>query len=180
MDKKQTKIYLISGKARHGKDTTALIIDEFFENKGLKVINLQLGSYIKEYAKKISDWDGSEETKPRELLQNLGTTVIRGNIDKYFFIKRMIEDLKVYNYFFDVVTISDVRLKDEIEMIKKEFNDAVSIHIVRPNFDNGLTLKQKNHPTEIDLDDYKNFDYTFINDGTISDLKQKITSSLGD
>ena len=60
------KIYVISGKARHGKDTVALDIKEVYEKKGLKVINLAYGSYIKEYAKRISNWDGSEETKPRE------------------------------------------------------------------------------------------------------------------
>ena len=71
------KIFVISGKARHGKDTVALDIKEIYEKKGLRVINLAYGSYIKEYAKKISDWDGKEESKPRELLQELGTDVIR-------------------------------------------------------------------------------------------------------
>ena len=45
-----------------------------------KMISLQYGSYIKEYAKKISNWDGNEETKPRELLQQLGTNIIRKNM----------------------------------------------------------------------------------------------------
>ena len=79
------KIYVISGKARHGKDTVALDIKEIYEDKGLKVINLAYGSYIKEYAKKISNWNGSEESKPRELLQELGTDVIRKKIDNDFF-----------------------------------------------------------------------------------------------
>ena len=35
-----------------------------------------------------------EETKPRTLLQQLGTDIIRNNIDNYFFIKRIIEDIK--------------------------------------------------------------------------------------
>ena len=69
------KVYVISGKARHGKDTVALDIKEIYENKRLKVINLAYGSYIKEYAKRISNWDGAEETKPRELLQELGTDI---------------------------------------------------------------------------------------------------------
>ena len=54
------KVYVISGKARHGKDTVALDIKEIYENKRLKVINLAYGSYIKEYAKRISNWDGAE------------------------------------------------------------------------------------------------------------------------
>ena len=98
------KIYVICGKARHGKDTTALAIKKAYSDK--KVINLSYGSYIKEFAKNISDWDGSEETKPRELLQHLGTEVIRNNIDKDFFIKRLCNDIRVYSYYFDVITIS--------------------------------------------------------------------------
>lgn len=86
MELKETpaSTYIICGKARHGKDTIAEIIKEYYEQKNKKLINLQYSSYIKEYAKKISNWDGSEETKPRELLQQLGTNVIRQKIDPLF------------------------------------------------------------------------------------------------
>ena len=46
-------IYIVCGKARHGKDTVAGMIREICEEKGLKTINLQYSSYIKEYAKKF-------------------------------------------------------------------------------------------------------------------------------
>ena len=45
---------------------------------------------------------------------------------------------------------------------------------MRPNFDNGLTSDEKNHSTEVDLDDYNSFDYEIINDGSIEDLNKKI------
>ena len=62
MEKKNTKIFIIYGKARHGKDTVAGIIEEYYKNE--KVINLQISSSLKEYAKKISGWDGMDnETK---------------------------------------------------------------------------------------------------------------------
>ena len=47
------------------------------EEKGKKVIFSRAGKYIKFYAMEITGWDGSEESKPRELLQTLGTDVIR-------------------------------------------------------------------------------------------------------
>ena len=75
---------MISGKARHGKDTVAGLIEKIYKEKNKSIINLQYSSYIKEYAKKISGWDGSEETKPRTLLQELGTDVIRNKIDSLF------------------------------------------------------------------------------------------------
>lgn len=171
MENKNPKIIIISGKARAGKDTTASFLKEIYNEK---MISLQYGSYIKEYVKKISNWDGNEETKPRELLQQLGTNIIRKEIDEKFFIKKMIDDIKVYSYFFDIIVISDARFKIEIDDIRDNFSNVISINIERPNFDNGLTEEQKNHPSEIDLDDYNKFDYKLINDGNLENLKEKI------
>ena len=180
MEKKLKKVIVLSGKARSGKDTTSLMLNEILEAKGLKVMNLQFSSYIKEYAKKITDWDGSDETKPRQLLQELGTSVIRKNIDELFFVKRIIGDIKVYSYYFDIIVISDCRVKVEIDELRKEFNNICAVRVTRPNFDNGLTEEQKMHFTEIDLDDYDKFDYEIINDGTLDDLKVKVEKFIGD
>lgn len=73
----EAKIIILSGKARSGKDTSMEIIKKKYESLGKKVICLFYASYIKEYAKRISDWDGNDETKPRTLLQVLGTDIIR-------------------------------------------------------------------------------------------------------
>ena len=43
------KIYLISGKARHGKDTFSSYLKEAYEENGKKVIVTQLSKYIKYY-----------------------------------------------------------------------------------------------------------------------------------
>ena len=168
------RIFIISGKARCGKDTTAKYIDEYFINKDKKVINLQYSFYLKEYAKRITGWDGSDETKPRELLQYLGTDYIRKEIDNLFFVKRMIEDIKVYSKYFDIITISDARFVEEIDELKKVFNDVYAIKVVRPNFDNGLSEKEQKHATEIALDNYDKIDQVLLNDGTLEDLKNKI------
>ncbi len=167
------KIFIICGKARHGKDTFCSLIRKYYKDQNINSINLQFSSYIKEYAKRIANWDGDETDKPRELLQHLGTEIIRKKIDPLFFVKRIIGDIKVYSNYFDIITISDARTKVEIEEIKKAFNDVCTIRVVRPNFDNGLTEAQKAHFTEVDLDDYNNIDYTVINDGTIENLEDK-------
>lgn len=171
---KKSKIIVFCGKARAGKDTSASFLKEELEKENKKVLNLQYSSYIKEYAKKISNWDGSEETKPRELLQKLGTDIIRKEIDEYFFVKKMVDDIKVYSYFFDVITISDARFKIEVDSLKENFESVIAVHIVRPNFDNGLTEEQKKHRSEIDLDDYNKYDYEIINDQGIDELNDKI------
>lgn len=177
---REPKIFIICGKARHGKDTTALILKKIYEEKQQKVLNISYGSAIKEYAKKVSDWDGSEETKPRTLLQQLGTDVIRKQISQMFFVDRLMNDIKVYSYYFDILTISDARFKVEVDTPKDLFPNVVAIKVVRPNFDNGLSLEQQNHPSEIDLDDYNRYDYTIINDGTIEDLEEKLRKLVGE
>lgn len=167
------KVFVVCGKARSGKDIFSNVIRDYYKVKGTNSINLQFSSYIKEYAKKISNWDGADASKPRELLQELGTEVIRNKIDPLFFVKRIIDDVKVYSNYFDVITISDARTKVEVDNIKNTFDNVCVIRIVRPNFDNGLTKKQQQHFTEVDLDDYKNFDYTIINDGNIEKLEKE-------
>lgn len=167
----EAKIILIGGKARSGKDTIMSYLKSKYELDNKKVINLQISSYIKEYAKKISNWDGSDETKPRELLQELGTDIIRKNIDNLFFINRIIEDIKVYSYFFDVIIISDIRFPIEIDSIKSKYSNTISIGVKRPNI-NILTSNEESHITETSLDNYNNFDYTILNDKDLSELEK--------
>ena len=177
-NKKDLKIFVITGKARHGKDTTADIIRDYYENKNMKTINNPYAYYMKDYAKRITGWDGSDNNKPREFLQQFGTNLVRNKIDNEFFINRMVEDLKVFSYFYDVVTISDGRFPIEVDTIRNNFKNVTVIKVVRPNFDNGLTEEQKNHPTEIALDDYKNYDYIIENDKEEKELKEKIIKIL--
>ncbi|MDD2435455.1 MAG: hypothetical protein PHO63_04290 [Bacilli bacterium] len=175
---KEPVIYIICGKARSGKDTISQIIRDYYEKNDKKVLNLQYSSYIKEYAKKISDWDGSDETKPRQLLQQLGTEIIRFKIDMLFFVKRICSDIQVYSYFFDCLTISDARTKTEVDVPKENFDNVIAIHVERPNFDNGLSEEQKNHFTEVELDDYNKYDYRIINDGDLDKLKESVEGIL--
>ena len=169
------RIYVISGKARHGKDTVALDIKEIYGENGLKVIKLAYGSYIKEYAKRISNWNGDEETKPRELLQELGTDIIRKKIDNDFFVRRICEDIEVYSYYFDIIIISDARFPNEMDWPKKKFDNVVNIRVIRDDYDSVLSEKEQKHLTETALDEYNSYDYVIHNDGTLEDLKKKVS-----
>lgn len=172
IEQRNPKIFVVGGKAKHGKDTFSAFLKETYESHGKKVIVTQLSKYIKYYAREMTGWDLSEETKPREFLQQLGTTVIRQKLKKDdLFIKRMIDDIEIFSYFYDAIIISDVRLKKEINDLKAVYPKIISIHIDRPNFDNGLTEEQKKHPTEIDLDDFNEFDIEVVNT-TLDELKE--------
>lgn len=177
---KEPYIFLIAGKARHGKDTIAAIIREYYLRNEFRVDVLQFSYYLKDYVKRLSTWDGSDDTKAeyRGFMQELGTDIIRKEIDSKFFINRMIEDIKVYSYYCDVLTISDVRFPDEIDDIKKSFPNVISICVNRPNFDSPLKASEQKHITETALDNYNNFDYKITNDGTIDELKDKVVDII--
>lgn len=158
------KTYLICGKARHGKDTLALYMKKYYEELGKKVTIIQIAAPLKQLIKNHFDWDGNEETKPRELMQVLGTEIIRIKLKKEdYFIKRTVEDIEILSNFFDVIIISDGRLPFEIDYIKRYLNDSVSININRPSLKNELNINEQNHITEIALDDYDNYDYKVVN-----------------
>ena len=171
---KKPTIYLISGHARHGKDTTAGFLKEFYEKDGKKVIYSRAGKYIKFYAMEMTDWDGSEETKPRELLQTLGTEVIRQKLNKSeMFIQRQLDDIEIYSYFYDAIIVPDIRLPREVDSVKEKFDNVVTIKVQRINFDTDLTSSEQKHITETAMDNYEGFDYIIIND-TLDKLKKDI------
>lgn len=172
--KRDIKIYIISGKACSGKNVVATMIKDILKDK--KVINLAFASYLKIYAKNIINWDGNEDNKPREFLQQLGVELIKNNIDNKLLINRIIEDIKVYSYFFDVITISDARFIDEIESIKNTFDDVKVIHVIGK--DNNLTDEEKNHISEMALDNYHQYDYEIRNDSNLEELYKNITKIM--
>lgn len=157
------KIYLVAGKSGSGKGEVAEIIKEYYLSQNKKAIITEFSKYLKMYAKEVIGWDG-ENPKPRQFLQDLGVT-IRENMDMpLFFINRMMEDIKIYTLYFDVVIISDVRLPEEIEEFKKKYQNVYSIYVVNQFAQSTLSLEQQMHPTETALENYGNFDITITND----------------
>ena len=73
--KRKIKIIILSGKARSGKDEVADIIENYYKNKNVK--KLSYAYYLKQYVKNISNWSGTEDDKPRELLQTIGIDLIK-------------------------------------------------------------------------------------------------------
>lgn len=171
-------IYILCGKAQSGKSKVASIIKEIYEEKNKKCINLAYASYLKEYAKNILNWDGNEKTKPRDFLQEIGIDVVKKQIDEKMLIRRIIEDIKVYLNYFDVITISDARFKEEIEDIKTNFTNVIVIHITSDK--NDLTATQKIHITETALDDYNDYDYEIYNDKIEQSLKEKFNKIVNE
>jgi len=171
---KNPQIYIIAGKARHGKNAVADIIKEHYQANGKKAIDIAYAYYIKQYAQKVSDWDGNEDTKPRSLLQAIGTDIIRKQIDYDFFANRMLQDITIYSYFVDAIIISDARYPDEIDTPKGAHPTAISIHVEKPDVVSDLSTTQQQHLSETGLDNYASYDYSIINDGDLNMLKEKV------
>lgn len=165
------KVILIAGKSGSGKSEAAKYIKEELRKRNIKVCITGFSKYLKLFATEVLDWDGQEDDKPREFLQDLGMQVRKVRDD--YLVKRMMEDLEIYKMLVDVVIISDVRMQEEIETIRKYF-DTVVIRVNRL-VNNKLTDKQRAHITENALNDYNNYDYIIDNnDDKLRDKVMKI------
>lgn len=167
------KIYIIGGKAKCGKTTFSKFLKEELKNYGYKPCVMHLTQPLYGYAENYFEWNQHINEKPREFLQRMGIEVIKQKLGKKtFLLDRTNEDIEILSEFFDTFIIADGRLKDEFEYFKNNYHDVTAIKLERDDFDAGLSDTEKNHITEVDLDNYTNFDYTIKNSG-ILDLHEK-------
>ena len=157
------KLYLICGKARAGKDTFARLIKQVEEKDNNKVCILKLTAPLYSWAEDYFNYDKEKDEKPRELLQTLGFDILQLKLKKKdFLLDYLITTIEVLDDYYDVGLITDGRLVHEIEVLKEKYPNIKTILLTNKQ-DNKLTNKEKNHQTEIDLDDYKDFDYIVEN-----------------
>ena len=173
------KIFLICGKARTGKNTVGSILKEKLELSGNKVCEIQLMRTVKGYLKDYFGWDGADNTKPRTMLQQMGTELIKEKMNMpLFHINRLTDDIKVLSNYFDTFIVDDIRLKNEINEIKNRFNNVTVILVEKTNYDSDLTDIQKSHVTENDLNDYNEYDYKIVNDD-LDELAKQVNNTIG-
>ena len=166
------KLILLCGKADSGKDTFGNILKEEFEKHKKKVCILRITEPLYRYAKDYFGWDGKDSSKPRALLQELGIEVIKEKMGMdTFLLDRLAGDIEVLNNYFEVGIITDGRLISEIEYLKKNFNVVKVIRMLSDE-DNNLTVKERKHITETDLDNEYEYDY-IVKNTTKEELKKK-------
>lgn len=157
------KIITISAKARGGKDFCANIIKEQLEREGNKVLIAHYADLLKYIMRTFFNWNGEKDEVGRTLLQRVGTDVIRKQNPNYW-VDFIIGILKMFPSEWDYVIVPDTRFPNENDELKRKGFDVVTVRVVRPDFDNGLTEIQKQHESETALDNY-NFDYKITNKG---------------
>jgi hypothetical protein len=166
------KIVTISGEARHGKDSTANILKSMLESLDRKVLIIHMADYLKYICQKYYEWDGKKDESGRKLLQYVGTDKIRKKIPD-FWVDTVIRLLEAFGNDFDYVLIPDTRFKNEINKLRDFGFATLAVKVVRLNFENDLTLEQRNHPSERALDDFK-FDYTIESESGMANLAVEV------
>lgn len=125
--------------------------------------------YVKE-----KDWfwlDGLKPTvekmTPRKILQLLGTEGGRDVIHPNIWVNATLGDLTEKDH----VIITDARFPNEVTGINRK--GGIVVKIIRPS-----VVSTSNHPSETSLNNYKNWDYVIINDGTLEELEEKVEKML--
>lgn len=176
---RKTKILCISGRARHGKDTTAQFLKEALEHKGKKVLIAHYGDLVKYVCKTFFDWNGEKDEAGRTLLQYIGTDCIRANTPNYW-VDFVLSVLKHFPDTWDYVLIPDCRFPNEIDCVKNAGWDTMHVRVVRRGngFVSPLTEEQQNHISETALDNVRP-DFLILNHGTLDYLREYVDLFAG-
>ena len=172
------RIIAISGKAQHGKDTTALFLKQALEADRYKVLITHYADLLKYMCKQFFGWDGNKDEHGRHILQYVGTDVIRQK-EPDFWVGFVVSVLNMFPDEWDYVLIPDCRFPNEIEHLRESGFDVVHLRVRRDNFASPLSEEQQKHPSEVALDDVMP-DFYIENKGSLKDLQDVIVQWLVD
>lgn len=163
----------ISGKAHSGKST---VVDMLIRKYGFE--HYAFGDQLKWLVNRYFGipthelWVDKKKPEVRKLLQSVGD-LMRGEVDERYFV-RVIEMTVKDNE--GIVAISDVRYRNEAEMIQD--NGGILIKIERE--DGPMVEHGADHSSETELDNYTEWDYTIKNFGTLENLQTKVDTVVHD
>lgn len=169
---RKMKVLCISGKAQHGKDTTANYLKEFMEEQGQSVLVAHYGDLVKYICKTFFDWNGQKDEKGRTLLQEVGTDTIRAKTPD-FWVKFVTDILDHFPTKWEWVLIPDCRFPNEVNYLKNAGYDVFHIRVIRSNFESPLTLEQQQHISETALDHVK-ADLYLLNPSTLEYYRELV------
>lgn len=161
------KVICISGKAESGKDTSANYLKSIFEHQGYSVLITHYGDLVKFICREYFGWNGSKDVAGRQLLQFVGTDIVRASEPDYW-VEFVASVIKFFPSHWDYVIIPDCRFPNEIDIMSRDF-ETYHLRVERPNHVSKLTLEQLSHPSETSLDNTF-ADFIVTNDSELSDL----------
>lgn len=158
------KVILISGKGRHGKDSTAEALRRRYEEEGKRVLIYHFADPLKMICENAYHWTrGDKGPVGRTILQHTGDIYRSNKSDCWVKIAKEF----VLGCPEEVVIIPDCRYPNETNVADKE--EIITLFVNRP-VENDLTEEQRKHSSENAMNDY-DFDFYIENDGTLEDLE---------
>lgn len=170
------KIVCISGKAQHGKDTTATTLKNILSGRGHRVLIAHYGDLVKYICKTFFDWDGNKDEAGRAILQRVGTDEIRAQRPSYW-VDFLIGIIQMFPDEWDYVLIPDCRFPNEIDSFKAAGFDVTHVRVIRIPFVSPLTPEQQMHQSETALDGVR-ADVYVLNSSNLFDLNEKIVDEV--
>lgn len=167
------KVILVSGKAQNGKDTVANFLHSELTSDGKRVLVTHYADLLKYICRNYFGWDGNKDEAGRQMLQYVGTDVIRKQ-NPTLWVDFVAMILKYFHENWDYVIIPDCRFPNEVTTMIENGFDTIHLRVVRDNFESSLTVEQQQHPSETALDDVEP-DFYIRNDGSLKQLSYTIT-----
>ena len=162
------KVICITGKAGSGKDTVAATMKKILGWHKRSVLVIHYADLLKFICRQFFDWNGEKDLHGRNLLQWVGTDIVRAQNPDYW-VSFVAGFLKMFQAHWDYVLIPDCRFPNERQRLIDEGFDTMLVRIIRDNYQSALTAEQQAHVSETAMDDVA-ADMTIYNDGSLDDL----------
>lgn len=153
------QIFITNGMARCGKDTFAILLNEFISVRKISSITC-----VKQVAA-FCGWCGEKTERDRKLLSDLKKVTTEYNDLSFRYIKSMV--IKFLNDSDCSVLLIDIREPEEIERAKKEFG-AKTILIVNDNVEHITS-----NSSDAGVYDY-GYDYIIENNCNLYDFRESV------
>ena len=176
------RIYMLHARAQSGKDTCAAIMKEEYEKRGERVIVIAFADYVRWALDKYYGVKDYKTPEGRTLIQHFATDLVRKN-DPTFWGRTVGDLLRAIEHDFTYAIIPDWRFENELTSMLSRFTNQqiVKVLIERPNNEltDNMTEVQRNHSSETELDNFKNFDYNIINEyGNLEHTRQQLIDMM--
>lgn len=155
-------VVLVSGYATSGKDTFSDMLIRRIP--GAK--KYSFARELKIIAAEHFGWDGKKDERGRRLLINIGRTGREYNINLW--VDKVIDRIKAELPALAVV--SDWRFKNEFYRMVEIFGreNVITVRVIREG------IQMIYDPSEMDLDDFQEFDCFVYNNGTLEELQTTV------
>ena len=172
------RVYLLHAHAQSGKDTCATIMKEEYEKRGKRVIVIAFADYVRWCLDKYYNIKDYKTPEGRTIIQHFATDLVRKN-DPTFWGRTVGDLLLAIEDDFDYAIIPDWRFYNEYDVLATRFAPHIIVQVLidRPNNEltDNMTIEQRSHQSESEMNDYKNFDYNITNEyGKLEETRKQI------